>query len=72
MKPEVQRAIQVIMQEIGKAEGSAMAKMREPPPHAEPDGDEAPMPEECPECAAGTCTNPEHLSDDEMGEVERM
>ncbi len=29
-------------------------------PHAEPDGDEA-----CPECAAGTCDNPEHMGDED-------
>jgi hypothetical protein len=59
MNPAVQKAIQTIMQALGGAESRAMGGQAAPPePHAEPDGDEM-----CPECAAGTCDNPDHMDD---------
>jgi len=49
--------------------------------HAEPDEDEAggpsdmdtdDSPENCEECKAGTCDNPEHLSEDDLKALEMM
>lgn len=65
MTPAVKRAVQIIMQEIGKAEGGAMEAMRAPPAGPEV-GAETGEAEECPECAAGTCDNPDHMAPEEM------
>lgn len=71
MKPEVQQAIQTIMQALGGAEAQAMGggggdkvveiEVEPASTHlmeGEDDGKAA-----CPECAAGTCDNPDHLDD---------
>lgn len=86
MTPALKNAIQTIMKEIGAYEGREMGAMRgngdkvvEVEMEVEPasthlaeveagaEGEQG-----CPECAAGTCENPDHMSEDEYSAVERM
>lgn len=66
MTPALKKAVEVIMQEIGKAEGGAMDAMRAPPAGPDAPGEPGDAAAECPECAAGTCDNPDHLAPEEM------
>lgn len=75
MTPALKNAIATIMQELGKFESSAMGggdKVMEI--EVEPasthlmEGEEGKQ-HACPECAAGTCTNPDHASDEEYAEM---
>lgn len=76
MSPAMKAAIQTIMQEIGAFEGREMGRMRGGSPEkveteVEPAGGQEDG-EMCPACAAGTCDDPDHLSDDEAGAVSEM
>jgi hypothetical protein len=55
-------AVAAIAAEILKYDGNALKKRMAPPEEAAaaPPGDES-----CPECAAGTCDNPEHMGDED-------
>lgn len=75
MTPALKNAIATIMQELGKFESNAMGggdKVMEI--EVEPasthlmEGEEGKQ-HACPECAAGTCTNPDHASDEEYAEM---
>lgn len=76
MKPALKRAIDTIMQELGKYESNAMGGGGdkvveievEPASTHLMEGEEVEQ-HACPECAAGTCTNPDHASDEEYAEM---
>jgi len=61
-KSPVQEAIAVIMGELLKADGKRLGGVKV---EMEPGGEE-PGEMECPECAAGTCNDPEHMGDEDM------
>jgi hypothetical protein len=67
MKTPVQEAIAAITRELMKADGNRLGglKMEMEMETEGPEGEE--MPEECGACAEGTCEDPEHLSDEDMG-----
>jgi hypothetical protein len=82
MTPALKAAISTIMQELGKYESSAMGGGGggndkvveievEPASTHLAEGEEGGQ-HSCPECAAGTCENPDHMGEDEYAEVERM
>lgn len=76
MSPALMKAIQTIQQELGKYESNAMGGKGgqvveiEVEPSAthlaegEDDGGE-----ECADCAAGTCDNPDHVPDEEYDQM---
>lgn len=83
MTPALKNAIQVILKEIGNFEGRSMGAMKggdgddkvvemevEPASThaAEVAGGEEGQPD-CPECAAGTCENPDHASAEEYDQM---
>lgn len=60
-KSPVEEAVAAIMQELLKHDGNALKGMMNPAEEAAaPPGDDS-----CPECAAGTCDNPEHMGDED-------
>lgn len=72
MKPALQKAIATIMQALGEYEQGAMTGGA-PGTEAEAPGDMPAEGEEaqhaCPECAAGTCENPDHASNEEYDQM---
>lgn len=74
MTPALKNAISTIMQELGKYESRAMGggdKVMEI--EVEPAATHLAEGEEgqhaCPECATGTCSNPDHASDEEYDQM---
>lgn len=72
MTPALKNAIATIMQELGKYEsnamggGKAVVEIEPASTHMAEGGDDDGG---CPDCAAGTCTNPDHASDDELDQM---
>lgn len=76
----LQRALQAVLAELQKADGAALtgagrnvvevkAEMEPADTHLAEGEDGEGMEEECPECAAGTCTDPDHMDDSAMQEM---
>lgn len=70
--PALQAALKAVLAELQKADGAALkGGMKAESEPGTTDGNEGPEIQECQECAAGTCTNPDHMDDaalDEMAE----
>jgi len=79
MTPALKAAVQAIVAEISKAEGASMSRLPsrggdkvvelevEPADvHAQEVASGVEGEASCPECEAGTCENPDHMSEDEM------
>jgi hypothetical protein len=69
MTPALQKALQVVMQEIQKAEGAALRGGGGMKVEIEAEGGEGPEMQKCPACAEGTCTDPDHMDDSEVEEM---
>lgn len=66
----LQAALQAVLMELQRADGMALKKgPKSVSVEVEAEGEGGPGMEECPECAAGTCTDPEHMSDDDMASM---
>ncbi len=63
MNAALQAALKTIMAEITKADGEALKAGPGMKIEVETEGEGMP----CPECAAGTCADPEHMSEEDMG-----
>lgn len=70
--PAIMKALETVKQALLQADGQAFAPSgagatveAETPM----DAGEGQMAEPCPECEAGTCTNPEHMSDDDYAQM---
>jgi hypothetical protein len=62
----IAEALKQVLAEIQKADGEMLKGGRGVKVEAEvvPEGSDGPaMQDECAECAAGTCTNPDHMDD---------
>lgn len=62
MSPALQAALKTIIAEITKADAEGLKAPKAMKVEAEGEPGEA----ACPECAAGTCTDPEHMSEEDM------
>lgn len=80
MSPALAKAIQVIQQELGKYEHNAMTggggdqkvveiEVEPASTHLAEGEDDGGGQHACPDCAAGTCTNPDHASDEEYDQM---
>lgn len=72
----VKRALAEALSLVDKADVAGL-RARRGPAHTEPDADEAGGPpdgdaDDCAECAAGTCTNPDHMKEDDAAGLEAM
>jgi hypothetical protein len=61
----IAEALKQVLAEIQKADGEMLKGGRGVKVEAEvmPEGSDGPELQECQECAAGTCTNPDHMDD---------
>lgn len=75
----LQRALQAVLAELQKADGAALtgagknvvevkAEVEPAETHLQegPEGSDGPEMQECQDCAAGTCANPDHMDDDSL------
>lgn len=69
MNPALQQALQVVMKELQKAEGAALRGGGGMKVEIEAEGGDGPEMQECPACADGTCTDPDHMDDAEVAEL---
>lgn len=79
MTPALKNAITTIMNELGKYEHNAMTggkdqkvveiEVEPASTHLAEGEDDGDGQHACPDCAAGTCTNPDHASDEEYDQM---
>lgn len=69
----LQNALRMVLAELQKADGKALTgagkNVVEVNAEVEPAETHIAEGEECEACAAGTCTNPDHMDDSEMKEI---